>query len=75
MQRAFRGSAVQVTTLSTWIVAGRNVGNCIFGCYLIFDKSSLFILITLHSIYPFVKVVPLLRLLDTRNGMQFESHL
>jgi hypothetical protein len=42
---------------------------------LIFDNSCLVNLITLHSIYPFVKVIPLLRLLDTRNDMQFDSHL
>jgi uncharacterized membrane protein len=75
MQRAFRGSGVQVTTLSAWSVAGRNVGNYIFVCYLSFDKSCLFILITLNSIYPFVKVIPLLRLLDTWNDMQCDSHL
>jgi len=75
MQRAFRGSGVQVTTPSAWSVAGGNVGNYILVCYLIIDNSCLFILINLHSIYPFVKVIPLLRLLDTRNDMQFDSHL
>ena len=46
-----------------------HVGNYIFRCYLIFDNSCLFILITLHTIYPFVKVIPLLRLLNARNDM------
>lgn len=63
--------------LSPGPIAGGNACNFhFFVCYLTFDHSCLFIIfITLQSINHLMKITPLLRLVDTRNEMQCDSHL